>query len=226
MRSAAAIGAAVTEPPVERAARRGAAQVCAGRAERNLVVDVIDDDRPPGACLLERLLVLEARERHDPDPAPGRGQPQLRAGPRVPSGRVDGGEVDRGAGVVDRHGHILKRNRSRSTTIRGRSGGPTRLRWKVGVPKEIHPGERRVAVVPRMAAKLAKLGLDVAIESGAGTEAAFTDQAYVEAGARIVADPVDAVGRVRPRSSRSGSPEMNPAARPPRSRPAQGGRRI
>jgi NAD(P) transhydrogenase subunit alpha len=55
-----------------------------------------------------------------------------------------------------------------------------------GVPKEIHPGERRVAVVPRMAAKLAKLGFDVAVESGAGNEAAFTDQAYVEAGARIV----------------------------------------
>ena len=62
------------------------------------------------------------------------------------------------------------------------------LRLKVGVPKEIHPGERRVAVVPRMAAKLAKLGLDVTIESGAGHEAAFTDQAYEEAGARIVGD--------------------------------------
>ena len=55
-----------------------------------------------------------------------------------------------------------------------------------GIPKEIHPGERRVAIVPRMAAKLVKLGFDVAVESGAGTEAAFTDHAYVEAGARIV----------------------------------------
>ena len=59
-------------------------------------------------------------------------------------------------------------------------------RLKLGVPKEIHAGERRVAVVPRMAAKLAKLGFDVIVESGAGAEAAFTDQAYEEAGAHIV----------------------------------------
>lgn len=64
--------------------------------------------------------------------------------------------------------------------------GPGRL--KLGVPREIHSGERRVAVVPRMAAKLAKLGFDVLVESGAGTAAAFTDQAYEEAGARIVAE--------------------------------------
>ena len=61
----------------------------------------------------------------------------------------------------------------------------------LGVPKEIHPGERRVAVVPRMAAKLAKLGFDVIVESGAGNGAAFTDQAFVEAGARIVANPLE-----------------------------------
>jgi H+-translocating NAD(P) transhydrogenase subunit alpha len=85
---------------------------------------------------------------------------------------------------------------------------PGRLR--VGVPKEIHPGERRVAVVPRMAAKLAKLGLDVVVESGAGTLAAFTDQAYEEAGARVSADPAkvwgeaDLVLKVR-------EPEMNSA---------------
>ena len=61
----------------------------------------------------------------------------------------------------------------------------------LGVPKEIHPGERRVAVVPRMAAKLAKLGFDVIVESGAGNAAAFTDQAFVEAGAQIVVDPLE-----------------------------------
>ena len=85
---------------------------------------------------------------------------------------------------------------------------PQRLR--LGVPKEIHAGERRVAVVPRMAAKLSKLGFDVIVESGAGTEAAFTDQAYVEAGARIASDAVavwseaDLVLKVR-------QPEMNEA---------------
>ena len=52
----------------------------------------------------------------------------------------------------------------------------------LGVPKEVHSGERRVAVVPRMAAKLAKLGFDVVVESGAGNASAFTDQAYEEAG--------------------------------------------
>src|SRR5262245_59412528 len=83
-------------------------------------------------------------------------------------------------------------------------------RLKLGVPKEIHSGERRVAVVPRMAARLAKLGFDVMIESGAGNEAAFTDQAYVEAGARIVPDAArvwsdaDLVLKVR-------EPEMNAA---------------
>ena len=83
-------------------------------------------------------------------------------------------------------------------------------RLKLGVPKEIHAGERRVAVVPRMAAKLAKLGFDVIVESGAGDSAAFTDQAYVEAGARIVADTAsvwgeaDLVLKVR-------EPEMNKA---------------
>ena len=78
----------------------------------------------------------------------------------------------------------------------------------LGVPREIHTGERRVAVVPRMAAKLAKLGFDVVIESGAGQLAAFTDQAYEEAGARIVSDAAkvwgeaDLVLKVR-------EPEMN-----------------
>ncbi len=66
--------------------------------------------------------------------------------------------------------------------------GSAPQRLKLGVPKEIHVGEKRVAVVPRMAAKLGKLGFDVVVESGAGTLAAFTDQAYVEAGARIAPD--------------------------------------
>jgi NAD(P) transhydrogenase subunit alpha len=64
--------------------------------------------------------------------------------------------------------------------------GPERL--ILGVPKEIHAGERRVAVVPRMAAKLTKLGFEVIVESGAGVGAAFLDPAYGEAGARIVPD--------------------------------------
>ena len=60
---------------------------------------------------------------------------------------------------------------------------------KVGIPKEIHPGERRVGIVPRVVPRLAKLGYEVVVESGAGDGAAFTDHAYVEAGARVVSDP-------------------------------------
>jgi NAD(P) transhydrogenase subunit alpha len=59
-------------------------------------------------------------------------------------------------------------------------------RLTIGVPKELHPGERRVACVPRAVVKLIKLGFDVVVESGAGASAAFTDQLYAEVGARVV----------------------------------------
>jgi NAD(P) transhydrogenase subunit alpha len=59
---------------------------------------------------------------------------------------------------------------------------------KIGVPKEVHTGERRVATSPGVAAKLMKLGFTVAIESGAGDEADFSDDAYRGVGAEIVAD--------------------------------------
>jgi NAD(P) transhydrogenase subunit alpha len=55
---------------------------------------------------------------------------------------------------------------------------------RVGVPKETTPGERRVALVPDVAKRLAP-GVDVVVEAGAGTAAAFTDDAYAEAGATI-----------------------------------------
>ena len=40
---------------------------------------------------------------------------------------------------------------------------------KIGVPREITPGEKRVAITPEVASKLAKSGFEVAIETGAGT---------------------------------------------------------
>ena len=58
----------------------------------------------------------------------------------------------------------------------------------VGVPKESYPGERRVALVPVIVPNLAKAGLEVIVESGAGVEAGYTDAAYVEKGAKIVPD--------------------------------------
>ena len=57
---------------------------------------------------------------------------------------------------------------------------------KVGVLKETAPGERRVALVPEMLARLRGAGLDVLVQSGAGDGAWFADSAYAEAGAAIV----------------------------------------
>ena len=54
----------------------------------------------------------------------------------------------------------------------------------IGVPKEVFPGEKRVATVPEVVEKLIKLGFGVAVESGAGEAANFTDDAYRGAGAR------------------------------------------
>ena len=53
---------------------------------------------------------------------------------------------------------------------------------RIGVPKEIHTGEKRVATVPEVAEKLIKLGFSVTVESGAGEGANFSDDAYREAG--------------------------------------------
>jgi len=58
----------------------------------------------------------------------------------------------------------------------------------IGIPKEVRPGEKRVATTPEVARQLVKLGYDVAIESGAGAQAAYTDTAYVKAGAEVLAD--------------------------------------
>ena len=57
---------------------------------------------------------------------------------------------------------------------------------KVGVAKETAPGERRVALVPEVLAKLKAAALDVLVERGAGDGAAIPDSAYAAAGAEIV----------------------------------------
>ena len=59
---------------------------------------------------------------------------------------------------------------------------------KIGVPREIHPGESRVAATPESAEKLIKLGFSVALESGAGDKAKFSDAAYREYGVEIITD--------------------------------------
>jgi proton-translocating NAD(P)+ transhydrogenase subunit alpha len=59
---------------------------------------------------------------------------------------------------------------------------------RIGVPKEIHPGEKRVATTPEVAAQLLKLGFALSVQSGAGAEASFSDEAYRAAGVTIAAD--------------------------------------
>ena len=59
---------------------------------------------------------------------------------------------------------------------------------KIGVPKEIHSGEMRVATTPDVAEKLQKLGFSVALEAGAGETAKFSDDTYREAGVEIIED--------------------------------------
>ena len=58
----------------------------------------------------------------------------------------------------------------------------------VGIPAETFPGERRVATVPAVVPALAKAGLDVLLEPGAGASAGFPDADYVEKGAALAAD--------------------------------------
>src|SRR5512140_586926 len=55
----------------------------------------------------------------------------------------------------------------------------------IGVPKEVLPGERRVATVPEVVEKLIKLGFSVKVESGAGDLANCSDDSYRAAGAEI-----------------------------------------
>ncbi len=57
----------------------------------------------------------------------------------------------------------------------------------IGVPREIFPGEKRVATVPEVVEKLIKLGFTIAVESGAGDPANFSDDTYHAAGAEVIA---------------------------------------
>ncbi len=75
---------------------------------------------------------------------------------------------------------------------------------KIAIPREIHPGERRVAATPDTVKRLKKLGFEVTVETGAGTAAAFHDRQFEEVGATLVADTrqlwtdADIVLKVRP----------------------------
>ncbi len=58
----------------------------------------------------------------------------------------------------------------------------------IGVPKEIYPGERRVALIPAVLPKLQKAGLEIVVEAGAGVEAGYPDAEYEAKGAKILPD--------------------------------------
>jgi NAD(P) transhydrogenase subunit alpha len=62
---------------------------------------------------------------------------------------------------------------------------------RIGVPREIHPGEMRVATTPDVVTQLHKLGFTVSVESGAGAGASFDDEAYRKVGATVTNDVRD-----------------------------------
>ncbi|HAF56008.1 MAG TPA: Re/Si-specific NAD(P)(+) transhydrogenase subunit alpha [Thauera sp.] len=65
----------------------------------------------------------------------------------------------------------------------------------IGVPRETAAGEKRVATVPEVVQKLAKLGFGVAVESGAGDAANFADDDYRAAGAEVLPGAADVWAR-------------------------------
>ena len=86
---------------------------------------------------------------------------------------------------------------------------------KISIVKERRPHETRVAATPETVKKLKALGAEITIEAGAGTAAAYTDQAYADAGATIVPDAAaafaagDIVFKIqRPMSAAEGADEL------------------
>ena len=65
---------------------------------------------------------------------------------------------------------------------------------RIGVPREIFPGEKRVATVPDVVTKLVKLGFEVSVEKGAGEQADLSDDAYSDVGASIAANAAELWG--------------------------------
>jgi NAD(P) transhydrogenase subunit alpha len=64
---------------------------------------------------------------------------------------------------------------------------------KIAVPKEVHPNEKRVAIIPQTAKDLIKLGADVEIEQGMGAGSKYSDEEYKQVGAAINSNRKDMV---------------------------------
>jgi len=86
-----------------------------------------------------------------------------------------------------------------------------------GVPREDFPGERRVALVPAALEALAKAGVEVVLEAGAGVAAGFPDAEYTAKGARLassreqVFQQAEVILCVRSLASRAGQPSPDVA---------------
>ncbi len=65
---------------------------------------------------------------------------------------------------------------------------------RIGVPREVANEERRVALAPSGVAALTAAGHEVYVGAGAGRQAHFDDEAYLEAGADLIEDPADLYG--------------------------------
>ena len=58
----------------------------------------------------------------------------------------------------------------------------------IAVPKEVHPGETRVALIPEHIARLTEMGAHITVETGIGQKLNFSDEDYVKVGASLEAD--------------------------------------
>jgi NAD(P) transhydrogenase subunit alpha len=59
---------------------------------------------------------------------------------------------------------------------------------RLAIPKETHPGENRVPIIPDTAKKLCRMGAELVIEAGMGEGSGFTDTQYIDAGATVSTD--------------------------------------
>ncbi len=59
---------------------------------------------------------------------------------------------------------------------------------RIAIPRETHPGENRIPIIPADAKKLVRLGADLVVEAGMGAGAGFSDEEYSEAGATVSGD--------------------------------------
>ncbi|HXQ48590.1 MAG TPA: NAD(P) transhydrogenase subunit alpha [Thermoplasmata archaeon] len=66
--------------------------------------------------------------------------------------------------------------------------------FRVAVPKEVAPGEARVALTPEVIPRMVKAGYEVIVEAGAGERSRYPDAAYTQAGAKLATDRVALFG--------------------------------